>query len=231
MQSENFEEIDKDEYYLKEEHNIESADTRDPCEFDHSPQLNDPDDNELIDNDLDQQIEPKWKQAEKRNHCLYCFNLEKGISILVYFQILTSLFALYHLLLRIVINPFKDDEKIHEVFWLVAISNAPRLFAGYLCYKWLQVDNEKTRQGLRWAFLLWFFVEILIMFDELVFNYALLDSTYPEYVYHKRFVLGPDHPHGLHNDMHGGYGKIEHDDAMEAIRFVESIKSYLRLLI
>jgi len=69
------------------------------------------------------------------------------------------------------------------------------------------------------------------MFDELVFNYALLDSTYPEYVYHKRFVLGPEHPNGLHNDMHGGYGKIEYDDAMEAIRFVESIKSYLRLFI
>lgn len=125
-------------------------------------------------------------------------------------------------------NPFKDDGKIHAFFGLIVISNIPRIYAGYLCYQWLRVDNMKSRNGLVTAFLIWFVVELFLMFDKLIFNYALFGSTYPGYIYTKRFELGPDDPHGLHQ-VRGP--KIEYDDMMEAIRFVESLKAFSRLFL
>ena len=95
------------------------------------------------------------------------------------------------------VNPFKDDQKIWLFHFMTLGINLPRLYAGYLCYKWIKSDDRITRKCLATSFLIWFAIDLALAFHFLIGNRMLFGTFYKCYIYKKRYILGPDHPKGI----------------------------------
>ena len=131
----------------------------------------------------EQEPAPPKQRAEDNEKCFFCIELRIGIDLLVRLQILTSALSALYLLYVFNMNPYKKDENISQFHMMQAITNLPRLYAAWLCYQWIRKDNRKTRNGLVIAFLIWFSIELLMMFNKLLLNYLLFGSSYPAYLY------------------------------------------------
>lgn len=149
------------------------------------------------------------------------------MHILARLQILISLYTFCGMVYSIAVNPFKSDEKIALFIFISFLIELPRIYCGWLCYKWIKKDSRATRKGVVKSMLVWFFIDLLLAFHHLVINKALFATFYKGYIYQKRMDLGSANPKGIHNVAQKSKANHVYQDIVE----IERMEVYARFLI
>ena len=111
------------------------------------------------------------------------FEISEGMGYLTRLQILVGLYTFLGIFYQMAINPFKDDAKIWIFHFANLAINLPRVYSGYLCYKWIMWDSIETRRGLCTSFLIWLSIDIMLIFQYFVLNQLLFGTYYKSYIF------------------------------------------------
>ena len=133
----------------------------------------------------------------KEETCFGCFEVQRGLKLLVVLQIITCIVFFMHLAAKTAGAINISDGKMEKFLAVQFVSNLPRIYACYLAWCWDQVDDVRTRVLLKRSMLIWFLVDCIALFNKTIMNQWIMGRSFAGYSYIKQWELPLGHPDGL----------------------------------